>query len=105
MYDKSNEQGQKVGQVKCERPIEVLFEGPDTDIYGVTNEFSKDLIKEFETIKEDWCFLFVGHWLQGSPESDRKDVGSLVRTFIESFKDTKEPPIDIKDKCYTLYIR
>ena len=92
VYDKANEQGQKVGQVKCERPIEVLFEGADTDIYGVTNEFSKDLIKEFETIKEDWCFLFVGHWLQGSPESDRKDVGSLVRTFIESFKDTKEPP-------------
>ena len=25
VYDK-NEQGQKVGQVKCERPIEVLFE-------------------------------------------------------------------------------
>ena len=40
-----NEQGQKVGQVKCERPIEVLFEDLDTDIYGVTNEFSKDLIK------------------------------------------------------------
>ena len=52
----------------------------------------KDLIEEFDTIKEDWCFLFVGHWLQGNSESDRKDVGSLVRTFIESFKDKKNQP-------------
>ena len=92
VYDKANEQGQKVAQVKCERPIEVLFEGADTDIYGVTKEFSNDLLVEFETIKEDFCFLFVGHWLQGNSESDRKDVGSLVRTFIESFKDKKNQP-------------
>ncbi len=92
VYDKANEQGQKVAQVKCERPIEVLFEGADTDIYGVTKEFSNDLLAEFETIKEDFCFLFVGHWLQGNSESDRKDVGSLVRTFIESFKDKKNQP-------------
>ena len=42
---------------KCKRPIEVLFEGADTEIYKSTKEFSKDLVDELKGIEEDFCFL------------------------------------------------
>ena len=92
-YDKMDDKTkQKVGEIKCDKPIEVLFEGADTNIFKVTREFSQDLVDEFKNIKEDWCFLFVGHWLQGNTNSDRKDVGNLVKTFLQTFRNTKNPP-------------
>ena len=33
MQDAPNGQRQKVGEIKNEKPIEVLFEGVDTDVY------------------------------------------------------------------------
>ena len=38
------------------------------------------------------CFLFVGHWLRGNLGQDRKDVGSLVKVFCETFKNQKKRP-------------
>jgi len=83
---------QKIGTIKCETPIEVLFEGADTEIYKPTKEFSKDLVDELKGIKEDFCFLFVGHWLQGGLGHDRKDLGMLIKTFLETFKNQKKQP-------------
>jgi hypothetical protein len=37
---------QKKGELKSEKPIEVLFEGTDTNIFKKTNEFSKELVDE-----------------------------------------------------------
>ena len=92
-YDKHDENTkQKIGELKNEKPIEVLFEGVDTDVYGTTKEFSKDLVDEFKLIKEDFCFLHVGHWLQGDLGQDRKDIGMLVKTFCETFKNQKNQP-------------
>ena len=92
-YDKHDENTkQKIGELKNEKPVEVLFEGADTDIYGVTKEFSKDLVDEFKLIKEDFCFLHVGHWLQGNMGEDRKDISMLVKTFLETFKNQKNQP-------------
>lgn len=92
-YDKHDENTkQKIGELKNEKPIEVLFEGVDTDVYGTTREFSKDLVDEFKLIKEDFCFLHVGHWLQGDLGKDRKDIGMLVKTFCETFKNQKNQP-------------
>jgi len=92
-YDKHHETTkQKIGQLTNEKPVEVLFEGVDTNVYGRTNEFSKDLLDEFKSIKEDFCFLHVGHWLQGGMGEDRKDIGMLVKTFCESFKGQKNQP-------------
>ncbi len=68
-HDKNTKQ--KIGDIKCETSVEVLFEGADTEIYKPTKEFSKDLIGELKGIKEDFCFLFVGHWLQGGLGNDR----------------------------------
>jgi len=92
-FDKHDQQTkQKIGTLKSERPIEVLFEGADTEIYKPTKEFSKDLVDELKGIEEDFCFLFVGHWLQGSLGQDRKDLGMLIKTFLETFKNQKNKP-------------
>ncbi len=92
-FDKHDQNTQqKIGIIKCETPIEVLFEGADTEIYKPTKEFSKDLVDELKGIKEDFCFLFVGHWLQGSLGHDRKDLGMLIKTFLETFKNQKKQP-------------
>ncbi len=93
VFDKHNDQTkEKIGELKCQSPVEVLFEGADTNIYKPTKEFSKDLVDTLEEIKEDFCFLFVGHWLQGSLGNDRKDTGMLVKTFLETFKNKKKSP-------------
>ena len=82
-FDKHDENtNQVIGHLQNEKPVEVLFEGVDTNVYGKTNEFSKDLVDEFKLIKEDFCFLHVGHWLQGNMGEDRKDISMLVKTFF-----------------------
>tara|TARA_R110000787_G_scaffold258668_1_gene363885 strand:- start:1679 stop:3004 length:1326 start_codon:yes stop_codon:yes gene_type:complete len=81
-FEKKNEQGQVVGVVKCEKPVEVLFEGLDLDTYFKSPKKSNIL----NDIKEDFCFLFTGHWLQGDFGQDRKDIGTLIATFLNTFK-------------------
>ena len=83
---------QKVGEVRLERPSEVLFEGADTNVYKETNQFSDRMTNEFSKINEDFCYLFVGHWLQGNLGEDRKDIGMMIKTFLLTFKDMKNPP-------------
>jgi glycosyltransferase involved in cell wall biosynthesis len=78
--------GKLIKQHRIEKPISVLFEGVDTEIY--TNKFNSLDIG----IKEDFCYLFVGHWLKGDLGHDRKDVGMLIKCFVESFKDQEDQP-------------
>lgn len=80
------------GILKNEKPIEVLFEGADTNIFKQTNEFTKDFVDEMNKIDEDFCFLYVGHWLQGRLSQDRKDTGMLLKVFCETFKNMKKQP-------------
>jgi glycosyltransferase involved in cell wall biosynthesis len=92
-FDKFDEKTkQKIGRVVSEKPVEVLFEGVDSDIYKTTKEFSVDLVEEMGGVKEDFCFLHVGHWLQGNLGEDRKDLGMLVKVFYETFKNQKNQP-------------
>ena len=43
-FDKHDQNTQqKIGTIENEKPIEVLFEGADTEIYKKTKEFSKEL--------------------------------------------------------------
>ena len=83
---------QVVGKLKVDKPTEVLFEGADPEIYKEVKEATLDLKNEFDKIKEDFCFLFVGHWLQGNLGEDRKDTGMMLKVFLEAFKNTKNPP-------------
>ena len=92
-FDRVDEQSkEKIGELKVNKPIEVLFEGTDTNIFKKTKVFSKELNDKFSNIKEDFCFLFVGHWLQGDLGNDRKDLGMLIKTFLETFKNMKDSP-------------
>ena len=79
--------GKLIRQHRIDKPIEVLFEGADTSIYN--NEYKS--LYELD-IKEDFAFLFVGHWLKGDLGQDRKDVGMLIRTFTETFKGAENSP-------------
>jgi glycosyltransferase involved in cell wall biosynthesis len=78
--------GKLIKQHKIEKPIRVLFEGVDTEIYN--NKFTSI----DADIKEDFCYLFVGHWLKGDLGQDRKDVGMLIKCFVESFKNVEDQP-------------
>ena len=78
---------QNMGNLKANVPMEVLFEGIDTDLYKPTKSNF-----QLEKIKEDFCFLFVGHWMQGNVGHDRKNVGLLVKGFLELFKNNKKAP-------------
>ena len=80
------------GQLKNTKPIEVLFEGADTNIYKKTKEFSKIFLDEMKNVEESFNFLYVGHWLQGKIGEDRKDTAMLVKVFLETFKNKKKKP-------------
>ena len=71
----------EIGQVKLDRPVEVLFEGVDTSIF---NGKSKKSV--LDSVDNDFNFLFVGHWLAGGLGHDRKDVGMMIKTFCTVFK-------------------
>ena len=49
---------QKIGELKLEKPIEVLFEGADDEIYKRINNSSLDLVDD---IKEDFAFFHKVH--------------------------------------------
>ena len=84
---------EKQHQVRIEKPIEVLFEGADVTKYFADN---KPCMIDFN-IKESFAYLFVGHWLQGEMGEDRKNVGLLVKAFLETFKNkTKKPALILK---------
>jgi glycosyltransferase involved in cell wall biosynthesis len=90
VFEEKNEQGQVLRSIKLEKPVEVLFEGVNTDIYKKLE--SVDTLNELDIIKEDFNYLYVGHWLQGELGQDRKDTGMLVKTFLETFKNKKQRP-------------
>ena len=75
-----------VGTLKIEKPMEVLFEGVDLTKYFKTNEIHKSVDDQLKSVKEDFAFLFVGHWLKGDMGQDRKDISGLIKTFLETFK-------------------
>jgi hypothetical protein len=82
---------QQVGEVKVEKPLEVLFEGANTDVY---KPIDKEEIKNIDLndIKESFAYLFVGHWMHGEIGEDRKNVGLLIKAFYEVFKNKKNKP-------------
>ena len=92
-YEKRDKQtNQPIGNVEIKVPIEVLHEGVRLDIFDKDLPKSENLTNTLNEIKEDFCYLFVGHWLKGDFGQDRKDVSGLIYTFIESFGDTENPP-------------
>jgi hypothetical protein len=84
---------QNVGLVEWTRDSDILFEGARTDVYQPT---TKPCMVDFN-VKEEFAYLFVGHWMQGEVGEDRKNVGLLIKAFYETFKNkTKKPALILK---------
>ena len=96
-FEKRNKQTNALeGTIKLEKPIEVLFEGVNTDVYKV---LEKNINKNIDLsyIKEDFAYLFLGHWINGDIGEDRKNVGLLIKAFYETFKNkSKKPALILK---------
>jgi len=72
---------QKIGELKVTKPVEVLFEGVNIEVFN--GKSSKSILDSVDT---DFNFLFVGHWLAGDLGHDRKDVGMMIKTFCTVFQ-------------------
>ena len=98
VYEKQDQHRNVVGQVKIEKPIEVLFEGADLSTYfpltskQIYAKQNVSLISSLNEIPEQFCYLSVGHWMQGKMGEDRKNIGLLVKAFYETFKNKKKRP-------------
>jgi hypothetical protein len=93
-FEKRDQQTQQVvGTIEWKGDTgEVVFEGANTNIYTpVKSKF------DLSNVKEDFAYLFVGHWIQGQLGEDRKNVGLLVKAFYETFKNkSKKPALILK---------
>jgi len=84
-----NNTKQLIAQHRIQKPVEILFEGFDEMDFGTEHVAH---ITELDAIKEDFAFLFVGHWLRGDLGEDRKNVGMMIKTFAMAFKNEKKKP-------------
>lgn len=77
-----------VKTIMLEKPVEILLEGADLTKYFAepTNAFDLSLVKE------SFNYLFVGHWMQGNIGQDRKNVGYMIKAFLETFKNKQNAP-------------
>jgi hypothetical protein len=92
-FEKRDQQtNQTVGIIEWKGDSEVIFEGANVETYKpVKSTF------DLSSIKEEFAYLFVGHWMQGQLGEDRKNVGLLVKAFFETFKNkAKKPALILK---------
>ena len=90
IYNEADKQtGQLMTQHRIQKPVEIIFEGFDEEDFGTEHVAH---ITELDAIKEDFAFLFVGHWLRGDLGEDRKNVGMMIKTFAMAFKNEKVKP-------------
>ena len=86
--------------LKLDKPIKILFEGVNLDVYKEIKKFTnKDLKKQIQSIPEDFAYLTVGHWMQGDLGHDRKNIGLTVKAFYEIFKGKPKKPALILKTC------
>jgi hypothetical protein len=94
--ERDKKTNQLIRTIKLEKPLEVLFEGADITKYLPLE--SKEVVDiDLSKVKEEFAYLFVGHWLQGDIGEDRKNVGLLIKAFYETFKNrAKKPALILK---------
>jgi glycosyltransferase involved in cell wall biosynthesis len=78
---------QVIKNIELNTKTEVLFEGFNENIWKKSNKYL-----DLPEIKESFCFLFVGHWMQGAFGHDRKNASLLVKSFLETFKNKPKQP-------------
>jgi glycosyltransferase involved in cell wall biosynthesis len=104
IYSEHNRDTQQfIKNHQIEKPVEILFEGYDENDFA-TKDIQK--VSELDEIKEDFAFLFVGHWLKGNVGEDRKNVGILLKTFSLAFKNEKvKPALILKTSTASFSVR
>jgi hypothetical protein len=100
-FQKQNKQTNQIESIiELNKPIEVLFEGANLDTYLPQEPAIKGtsmLSDTISDIKEDFAYLFLGHWMQGDLGEDRKNVALLIKAFYETFKNkAKKPALILK---------
>jgi glycosyltransferase involved in cell wall biosynthesis len=93
-FEKRDQNTQQViGKAEWTRDGEILFEGARTDVYKPEKSTF-----ELPNIKEDFAYLFCGHWIGNTPiGEDRKNITLLIKAFLETFKNkTKKPALILK---------
>jgi hypothetical protein len=84
---------QVVGMLQVQKPIEVLYEGAHLDIYKAIDwPQETETFSELNDIPEDFCYLTVGHWMNGDVGEDRKNIGLTIKAFYETFKNKANKP-------------
>jgi len=93
-FEIQDKQGNKT-RLQIQKPIEVVFEGADLDVFKHIS--NKEVDFNLEGVQESFAYLFVGHWIQGDFGHDRKNVGLLIKSFLETFKNKpKQPALILK---------
>ena len=91
MADKNNPNNKQMLQLNTK--VEVLFEGIRLDkYYNIKSDEKTKLSEYLDTIPENFCYLLMGHWMQGELGEDRKNIGYTIKTFLETFKNKMNRP-------------
>ena len=87
-------------KLELNTPIGIIFEGVDISKYFETkSKFN------LNNVNESFCYLVVGHWLQGDLGHDRKNIGYTIKSFLETFKNkSKQPALLLKTSHSTTSI-
>lgn len=88
-FQKVDQQKNPAGTLELEKPISVLFEGLDEEIFDKKLPIQQSINAQLKHLP-DFNFLCVGHWLDGRQGHDRKDIGMLIRVFLDTFKRKSE---------------
>jgi glycosyltransferase involved in cell wall biosynthesis len=94
-YEARNKDTNEVINVlKMTKPVEIIHPVLYTDVVRkiADNDVASSVRHIMKNVDEKFNFLFVGHWLNGEIGEDRKNVGLLVRLFLETFKDRRHKP-------------
>lgn len=92
VFDKKDQRtNQSLGVLEWKGEGEVLFEGVNAETFKPTKS-SSSVTPDLSSIKENFAYLFVGHWMQGSMGEDRKNVSLMIKIFCETFKNVKNAP-------------
>ena len=72
------------------KPMEVTPWGADIKVFKKTDEKVATVEAALSNIPETFAFLFVGQWTNSNGlYNDRKDIGNLIKSFCNTFKDRK----------------
>lgn len=92
-FGMKDQQGRDVGTMELVKPLEVLMEGADLDVYEPHDDFeNQDIYDAINSIPEKFAYLSVGTWMPGEMGESRKNLALLVKAFYETFKNKKKTP-------------